>query len=38
VLDYSRGFGHTDVVRVTGADLVHFTRTHRSQCGSHPLH
>ena len=38
VLDYSRGFGHTDVVRVTGADLVHFTQAHRSQCGSRPLH
>jgi general stress protein 26 len=38
VLDYSRGFGHTEVVRVSDFDIVQFTQTYRFQCGDHPLH
>jgi PPOX class probable F420-dependent enzyme len=38
VLDYSKGFGHTDLVRVTASDLAAFSEPCRSLCGNRPLH
>jgi hypothetical protein len=29
ILDYSKGFGHTDLVRVTADDLAEFVESHR---------
>jgi len=38
VLDYSKGFGHTDLVRVTDADLAEFIESRRHHWASHPVH
>jgi general stress protein 26 len=38
VLDYSKGFGHADLVRVTAADLEEFIESRRHHWASHPTH
>lgn len=37
VLDYSKGFGHTDLLRVTAADLEEFIESRRHHWASHPV-
>lgn len=36
ILDYSKGFGHTDLVRVTEGDLAEFIENRRHHWASHP--
>lgn len=36
VLDYSKGFGHTDLVRVTENDLAEYIESQRHHWASHP--
>jgi nitroimidazol reductase NimA-like FMN-containing flavoprotein (pyridoxamine 5'-phosphate oxidase superfamily) len=39
VLDYSRGFGHTELIRVTASDLAQFiTESRRYRCGNYAIH
>jgi general stress protein 26 len=38
VLDYSKGFGHTDLLRVTDSDLEEFIESRRHHWASHPVH
>jgi len=35
ILDYSRGFGHTDLVRVTDADLAEYVESRRHHWAGH---
>jgi len=37
ILDYSKGFGHTDLVRVTEQDLEDFVESHRHHWAMHPV-
>ncbi|TAK48610.1 MAG: pyridoxamine 5'-phosphate oxidase family protein [Xanthobacteraceae bacterium] len=37
VLDYSKGFGHADLLRVSAADLAEFIESRRHHWASHPL-
>ncbi len=36
ILDYSKGFGHTDLVRVSEGDLAEFIESRRHHWASHP--
>ena len=36
ILDYSKGFGHTDLVRVSDVDLAEFVENRRHHWASHP--
>jgi general stress protein 26 len=38
ILDYSKGFGHTDLLRVTDSDLEEFIESRRHHWASHPVH
>ncbi len=38
VLDYSKGFGHADLVRVSENDLAEYIESRRHHWASHPLH
>lgn len=37
VLDYAKGFGHTDLLRVTATDLEEFIESRRHHWASHPV-
>lgn len=37
ILDYSKGFGHADLVRVTERDLADFVESHRHHWAMHPV-
>jgi hypothetical protein len=36
ILDYSKGFGHTDLVTVTDRDLADFVESRRHHWAGHP--
>jgi nitroimidazol reductase NimA-like FMN-containing flavoprotein (pyridoxamine 5'-phosphate oxidase superfamily) len=38
ILDYSKGFGHTDLVRVADSDLTEFIESRRHLWANHPVH
>jgi general stress protein 26 len=37
ILDYSKGFGHTDLVAVSDRDLADFVESHRHHWAGHPI-
>ena len=37
ILDYSKGFGHTDLVRVSERDLADFVESHRHHWAMRPV-
>ena len=37
ILDYSKGFGHTDLVMVSDRDLEDFVESHRHHWAGHPV-